>query len=142
MASGAGPRLEKGCGCYFYAQFARDSYCGHLDQDFEAAEGFTESTVADFVRAAIPSLFRQLGGLPITSTDIRRHHLVSEQVPSKPAPVDASAASDTRFVKPQYLSAAHGKNQLATLRQPSAHVEQYMLDLQYKRYIQLRVLST
>lgn len=141
MASATDSRFDKGYGCYFYAQAATDLFCGHLDPVFEAAQGFSEGTIDDFVRAAKPSLFRQLGGLPVPSTDIRRPNPASEKASSKSAPGPNSARFTTQDRRAQNQCLTRHEAVSSTVRQPPPHVEQHMLDLQHKRYIQLCVLS-
>ncbi len=141
MASACELRLDKGQGCYFYAQFAADSFCGHLDSAFEVAEGFDESAIADFVKAAKPSLFRQLGSLPVSSTDIRISTPTPEESSSKSVSVHTSARSGSQKRTPENQVPTHHKHLSSTLRQPPQHIGQYMLHLQHKRYIQLCVLS-
>ena len=130
MASATDARFEKGYGCYFYAQAATNLFCGHLDPLFQVAEGFSEGAIADFVKAAKPRLFRQLGGLPVPSTDIRKPDPASDRAWSKPTTGYSSARPTTRH---EAVS--------STVPPPPQQVEQYMLDLQHKRCIQLRVLS-
>ena len=140
MASATGSRFDKGHSCYFYAQAAADLFCGHLDPVFEAAEGFSESTIADFLRAAKPSLFRQLGGLPVPSTDVGRPNLPSEIALSKPTTESHSARFTTRDRKAQNQCLTRSEADSSTVRQ-SQYVEQYMLDLTHKRCVQHHVLS-
>ena len=140
MAATTDQKFDKGYGFYFYAEAATGLFCGQLDPASEATEGFSESTIADFVRAAKPCLFRQLGGLPVPSTDVRRLGPASAKASSKPSTAHNSARSTTRDRKAQNQCLTGHEADSSTIRQPQ-YVEQYMLDLQHKRYIQLRVLS-
>jgi hypothetical protein len=125
-------RVDIGHGCFFSEQFASDSFCSHLDPNFERTYGFNETDIAELIRASRPDLFAELGRLPLSSTDI----IGSGSVLHRGSPGHQSRIP----VLCEPLAAAT-RDKLSDFQQILCNGERRMLMLQHKRHMQLSLLS-
>lgn len=134
------PRLQLDNGCYLYGDFGRGGTYGHLDPIFENTHGMTQSQISDFIRGSRPDLFKELGGLPFSSTDIqgfslivpKRSSLSSSKPSAIPRPIRTRESGSFDFDRTVKFTSLPYHTLEGVLR---------MLDSQHKRHIQLRVLS-
>jgi hypothetical protein len=126
-------------GCFLFAGSASDGFFGPLEDHVNEVLCMSETDVADYIRAARPDLFKKLHGLPIKSFEILFFDArSSQQTKASKSFQELQQPLHLRLALDGRAGSAISSSRIA----PTSPSKNKLLDVQHKRHIQCRLLST